>query len=65
MDIKELHAWMDKRFDRLEAKVDTTNGRVSMLERWRSGLTGAMRALIAVAAIPSLVLTVALILERQ
>ena len=61
---QELKDLLEDRFDRLEEKVDATNGRVRSLEIWRAWTSGALKALGAVAVVPSLLLTIALLMER-
>jgi hypothetical protein len=61
MDNDELYRLLSEDIREVKDEVHETNGRVKNLEIWRAWTTGAMKALIAVAAIPSLILTVALL----
>ena len=61
MDNDELYRLLSEDIREIKNEVRETNGRVTRLEMWRATTVGTMRALIAVAALPSLVLTVALL----
>ena len=64
MEVHELRDVMEQRFDKLDDKVDKTNGNVQELQLWKAWVTGAMKMLVAVAALPSMVLVVAMLLDR-
>lgn len=62
MDNERLYALLKEDIDEIKEQVHETNGNVRELQIWRAWTTGAMKALIAVAALPSLVLTAAILI---
>lgn len=64
MDNNELYRLLKEDITEIKAQVTATNGRVQTLEIWRAWTSGALKALGAVAVIPSVLLTIALLLER-
>jgi|TARA_R110000751_G_scaffold63039_2_gene130457 hypothetical protein len=62
MDNDELYTLLKEDISDIKSQVMLTNGRVQTLEIWRAWTTGAMKALIVVSAVPSLILTVALLI---
>ena len=62
MDNDELYTLLKEDISDIKSQVMLTNGRVQTLEIWRAWTTGAMKALVVVSAVPSLILTVALLI---
>lgn len=61
MDNEELYSLLKTDITAIETQVTLTNGRVQQLEIWRAWTSGAMKALGVVSAVPSVILTVAII----
>lgn len=62
MDTDELYELLSADLTEIKEQVRETNGNVRELQIWRAWTTGAIKALVAVAAIPSLVLTGAILI---
>lgn len=58
MDNQTLHDDLVERLDRIQVKVEETNGRVKQLELWRAGVKGFLGGIAIVASLPGVVMVV-------
>jgi len=57
MEREQWHTNLKEQLDRIEGKVDKTNGRVNKLENWRWFITGGL-AILALMIVPMLLIII-------
>ena len=65
MTVDELKAVMLEEFREVKERQDVANGRVRDIELWKARVTGFLMAVGVLASLPSIVLTIALIVEKR